>query len=227
MGSTSDRQHFDLDIVRREPGKEAPDYIPNVFHLYKLHGSVDWRRTEAGDVVRSRDNAVGKPVLIYPRSSKYQEAFEPPYLDMMGAFQAALREPDTALVVAGFGFNDDHISRPIMAALESNLTLRLIICDPGFITSDNVLSGTDDDEPAHAITDVAPLNNQFLSVISKFAESGDPRIHLINGRFEDLADALPDLIGETDRERHVARIKRVMWNNDSQKPDSEIQELLG
>lgn len=39
------------------------------------------------------------------------------------------------------------------------------------------------------------------------AEQGDPRIHLLNGRFEDLADALPDLIGETDRERHVERVK--------------------
>ena len=242
-----DRQHFDLDIVRREPGKEAPDYIPNVFHLYKLHGSVDWRRTEAEDVVRSRDNAVGKPVLIYPRSSKYQEAFEPPYLDMMGAFQAALREPDTALVVAGFGFNDDHISRPIMAALESNLTLRLIICDPGFVaiakrTSDESVVGQptsdesaesesssdqDSKKPAHVIPDIALPNNKFLTNIILLAKDGDPRIHLINGRFEDLADALPDLIGETDRERHVARIKRVMWDNDSQKPDSDIQELLG
>lgn len=201
-----DRQHYEMDIVRREATKEAPDYIPNVFQLYKLHGSADWRRSGA-EVMRSRDNANGKPVLIYPRSSKYQEAFDPPYLDMMGAFQAALREPDTALVVAGFGFNDDHISRPIMSALESNLSFRLIICDPGFILSENDLRGIAPEPPAHAISPGNPHTNGFLAKIMSLAERGDPRLHVINGRFEDLVDALPDLIGETDRERHADRVK--------------------
>jgi hypothetical protein len=201
-----DPQHFDFDIVRREATKDAPDYIPNVFHLYKLHGSTDWRRI-GGDVFRSRDNKIGKPVLIYPRSSKYQEAFDPPYLDMMGAFQAALREPDTSLVIAGFGFNDDHISRPIISALETNLSLRLIVCDPSFIMSKNDLFGDPPTLAAHAIPDGVAHQNRFLEKIKSLAASGDQRVHLINGRFEDLAEGIPDLIGETDRERHIERVK--------------------
>lgn len=201
-----DPQHFDFDIVRREAAKDAPDYIPNVFHLYKLHGSTDWRRI-GGDVFRSRDNEIGKPVLIYPRSSKYQEAFDPPYLDMMGAFQAALREPDTSLVIAGFGFNDDHISRPIISALETNLSLRVIVCDPSFIMSENDLRGVVPAPAAHAIPDGGVHQNSFLEKIKSLAAAGDQRVHLINGRFEDLAEGLPDLIGETDRERHIERVK--------------------
>src|SRR5205814_1733433 len=96
-----DRAHFTYDIVRRESDADAPNYIENVFHLYKLHGSIDWRR-KGPELLRSRDAKDGAPVLIYPRDSKYQEAFEPPYLDMMGAFQTAIREPDTALIVCGF-----------------------------------------------------------------------------------------------------------------------------
>ncbi len=204
-----DRQHFELDIVRREAAKEAPDYIPNVFQLYKLHGSADWRRIGA-EVWRSRDNTNGKPVLIYPRSSKYQEAFDPPYLDMMGAFQAALREPETALVIAGFGFNDDHISRPIISALESNLSFRLVICDPSFIQSENDLRGVPPGQAPHTIAVTNPAHsNPFLAKIVSLLERGDPRIHLMNGRFEDLADSLPDLIGETDRERHAERLKAL------------------
>lgn len=201
-----DPQHFDFDIVRRDANKDAPDYIPNVFHLYKLHGSTDWRRIGT-DVLRSRDNDKGKPVLIYPRSTKYQEAFDPPYLDMMGAFQAALREPDTSLVIAGFGFNDDHISRPIISALETNLSLRLIICDPSFIPSENDLRGVVPAPAAHAIADGGAHRNGFLNKIKTLAAAGDQRVHLINGRFEDLAEGLPDLIGETDRERHIERVK--------------------
>lgn len=201
-----DPQHFDFDIVRRDANKDAPDYIPNVFHLYKLHGSTDWRRIGT-DVFRSRDNDKGKPVLIYPRSSKYQEAFDPPYLDMMGAFQASLREPDTSLVIAGFGFNDDHVSRPIISALETNLSLRLIICDPSFIPSENDLRGVAPAPAAHTISDGGAHRNGFLEKIKALAAAGDQRVHLINGRFEDLADGLPDLIGETDRERHIERVK--------------------
>jgi hypothetical protein len=201
-----DPQHFDFDIVRRDANKDAPDYIPNVFHLYKLHGSTDWRRI-GPDVFRSRDNEKGKPVLIYPRSSKYQEAFDPPYLDMMGAFQASLREPDTSLVIAGFGFNDDHVSRPIISALETNLSLRLIICDPSFILSENDLRGVAPEPAAHTIADGGAHRNRFLEKIKTLAAAGDQRIHLINGRFEDLAEGLPDIIGETDRERHIERVK--------------------
>ena len=210
-----DRQHFELDIVRRDAAKEVPDYIPNVFQLYKLHGSSDWRRI-GSEVLRSRDHEKGKPVLIYPRSSKYQEAFEPPYLDMMGAFQASLREPETALVVAGFGFNDDHISRPIISALESNLSFRLIICDPSFIRSENDPRGVPPEAPAHCIPISNPAHdNRFIAKIVSLVDRSDPRIHLVNGRFDDLADALPDLIGETDRERHVERVKVLRDTGDT------------
>lgn len=128
------RDHFDHDIVRRAASSTKADYLDGVFHLYKLHGSVDWRRRSDEVVIRSVDDPGDdrKPVLIYPRSSKYQEAFESPYLDMFAALQAALREPDTTLIVSGFGFADDHISAPIWSAIETNLSLRLVLCDRGF-----------------------------------------------------------------------------------------------
>jgi hypothetical protein len=60
--SVYDQSNFGLDIVRRDNAKDAPDYLDSVFHLYKLHGSIDWRRTST-DVIRARDNT-GTPVLI-------------------------------------------------------------------------------------------------------------------------------------------------------------------
>lgn len=196
-----DRSHFEYDIVRRSAAKDTPDYIENVFHLYKLHGSIDWRRV-GGEIVRSKDPD-GDPILIYPRSSKYQEAFEAPYLDMVGALQAALREPDTALIVSGFGFNDDHLSRPILAAVEANMSLRMVICDPAFVPQ------VDIDGAEHVIPRESGDINSFLKAFCKLSAGGDARIHLINGRFGDLAAALPDLVGETDRERHVARMRAI------------------
>lgn len=196
-----DPNHFFHDIVRRDAVKNAPDYIENVFHLYKLHGSIDWRRID-GEIVRSRTTN-GSPVLIYPRSSKYQEAFEAPYLDMIGALQSALREPDTAVVVSGFGFNDDHLSRPIISAIEANMSLRLVVCDPIFLETAALDNGE------HVVPTTPAPSNKSLGSLIRLAASGDPRIHLINARFSDLAKLLPDLVGETDLERHVARMRAI------------------
>jgi SIR2-like domain len=204
MPQSYDRAHFSYDIVRREGANDAPDYIENIFHLYKLHGSLDWRRSGA-TIVRSLGPADGDPVLIYPRNSKYQEAFETPYLDLMGAFQSAIRAPDTSLIISGFGFNDDHISKPIMAAVEANMSLRVIICDISFIDEATLA-------PNPTIVPTEPLPDKDRNFFQKFrrlAELGDSRITLLNGRFQDLAAALPDLVAQTERERHADRLMNL------------------
>lgn len=200
-----DRGNFALDIVRRDGSKDAPDYLDSVFQLYKLHGSLDWRRVDS-EIVRSRGQD-GQPVLIYPRDSKYQEAFEPPYLDMMGALQRSLREPDTTLFVAGFGFNDSHIAAPIIAALESNMSFRLVVCDPAFVAE-----GELKDDPIEIRTGKGSLANTWHQKMLRLAKTGDQRIALLHGRFEDLARTLPDLVAQTERERlaeHVRALRDV------------------
>lgn len=190
------RDNFEHDIVRRRPSASQADYIDGVFHLHKMHGSVDWRR-QGENVIRSMDSDLStfKPVLIYPRSSKYQEAFDAPYLDQFAAFQAALREPDTTILVSGFGFADDHISAPIWAALQSNLTLRFVLCDVAFIAEPK-LDGGEHDIPVDQTG-----RNTHQKRILNLALLGDRRVTILNGRFEDLAAAIPMIEGRTDRQR--------------------------
>jgi hypothetical protein len=195
-----DRSHFGLDIVRRDNAKDAPDYLDSVVQLYKLHGSIDWRRTTT-EIIRARGDE-GKPVLIYPRDSKYQEAFEPPYLDMMSAFQTALREPDTTLLVAGFSFNDSHLAQPVLAALESNMSFRLVVCDPAFLDPTLIEEGS-------LKVESDATKNEFHRKLIRLVQTGDERVMLLNSRFEDFALALPDLVAETERERHALRIKAL------------------
>ncbi len=200
------RDYFQHDIVRRQPTGTKADYVEGIFQLYKLHGSIDWRRRADGVVVRSRDtNQSLKPVLIYPRSTKYQEAFETPYLDMFSAFQAALREQDTTLIVAGFGFADDHISAPIWSALESNLSLRLILVDPSFIPSERLEAHP---APDHLLDSGLPTK-KHQNRIARLVTEGDPRVTLLNGRFEDLVDAIPAITGESDRQRLQMRLDQI------------------
>jgi hypothetical protein len=200
------RDHFDHDIVRRAASSTKADYLDGVFHLYKLHGSVDWRRRSDEVVIRSLDapKEDRKPVLIYPRSSKYQEAFESPYLDMFAALQAALREPDTTLIVSGFGFADDHISAPIWSAIETNLSMRLVLCDRGFVEHRKLF-----DEDVQEIDLDLAGQRPYQSKIARLVQQGDTRITMLNGRFEDLADALPMISGKTDRQLLQDRLEKL------------------
>lgn len=200
------RDNFDYDIVRRASSSAKAEYLDGVFHLYKLHGSVDWRRRTDDVVIRSTAATSDyiRPVLIYPRSTKYQEAFESPYLDMFAALQAALREPDTTLIVSGFGFADDHISAPIWSAIETNLTLRVVLCDRGFIEPTKLF----DDAAQEIDLDLNALR-PHQKKIAQLVQEGDTRITMLNGRFEDLAHALPMISGKTDRQLMQDRLGKL------------------
>src|SRR4029077_19894449 len=97
---------------------------------YKLHGSVNWARTADG-YVEATENATAENVcMVYPAKGKYQQSYVQPHLELVSQYFSALREPNTCLIVTGFGFNDDHLAEPILAAVRTNPHLRLIIVNP-------------------------------------------------------------------------------------------------
>ncbi len=125
-------RNFDLDIVNREHlrlrGEE--NFIPNVFHLLKLHGSVDWYK-DGDKVIQSGLKEEKEPVMIYPSSEKYEESYEQPYFELMSRFHTALRREETLLIILGFGFADRHISNAIVEAVNQNPSFQLMIVDYG------------------------------------------------------------------------------------------------
>ncbi|WP_170760728.1 SIR2 family protein [Ruegeria lacuscaerulensis] len=186
--STFDPMHFSYDIVRRGSESDAPDYIENLFQLYKIHGSIDWEFDEDASKI-NRVPSADRPLLIYPRNTKYELAFAQPYLEMISSFQSAIRKRDTGLLVVGFGFNDNHIAEPILAAIETNLALKVVVVSP------NV------QEHSGA--------NGHLSKISELINQGDARLSMIGATFEDIVPIVPDLTAMTDLERHVERVRAV------------------
>ena len=151
-----------------------------LFSFFKLHGSVDWDRTVSGQVTRS--SAPKKPVIIYPRSGKFESSYNQPYFEMMSRFQAALRLPNTGLLVVGFGFNDAHLVGPLTSALRSNASLRLIAVAPGYETS-------------------APL---FVERLEQLIKAGDRRLTILAAGFEELVATIPDLKALSEEEQHQA-----------------------
>lgn len=180
MPQEFDGTYFGYDIVRREAVEGAPDYIENVFHLYKLHGSLDWERKD-GRVLKNPDCV--RPEIIYPRDTKFAASYEQPFLEMMSRFQNALRQPKTALLVMGFGFADKHLAGPILAALRSNVSLKMLIVDPSLRQQ------------------LENKHNEAYAEIERFAAADDPRLGLLNAGFEQFVPHIPDLVAATEEER--------------------------
>jgi hypothetical protein len=171
---------YDLDFVRRSDDREKPDYVPNVIQFYKLHGSVDWEM-QGREVVRNEK--AESPLIIYPRANKFELSYDHPYLEVMSRFQYSLREPNTGLVIVGFGFNDAHIAQPIMAAIRSNIKLKVLIVDPAAETS----------------------TNSDIIIIQKLIKNGDFRTSLLASTFDEFVSLIPDL-PTNEQEQHMRRI---------------------
>jgi hypothetical protein len=183
-GHEFDGGAFDLDYVRRRP-QEQLALEPSVFHLLKLHGSVDW--DGSGTVVRKVSGRPTSPVLIYPSVAKYQLSYQQPYLEFMSRFQIALRQPDVGLIVVGFGFNDEHLVAPIEAAVRSNIGLRAAIVTPSARESDR---------------------SETISWVEDLITRGDRRLTLLNSTFDELVRRLPDVPQMEERDAHSERISQ-------------------
>lgn len=119
--------NFDYDIVYRERSRIKSDesFIPNVFQLLKVHGSIDWWKDK--DETIYQKEGVKNPCIIYPASDKYESSYEQPYIELIAHFQQTLRKEGTLLIVIGFGFKDKHLQSIIKEAVYQNPHFHLLI----------------------------------------------------------------------------------------------------
>lgn len=177
-----DANYFRYDLVTRD-GLEF-EFVQNVAQLYKLHGSVDWQRY-GNRVLRVMEPK--RPLLIYPRFTKFEASYEPPFLELMSSFQSTLRSRNVGLLIVGFGFNDPHIAQPVLSAIHTNVSLRAMIVAP----------------------EVENTTNPVLQSVRDLIQQGDPRLTMAAMRFEDLVPLIPDLVPQTELEMHDTRAKRT------------------
>lgn len=143
---------YGLDIYY--PGEVAEGRVrrfDKFLHFYKLHGSIHW--FEHGNEMRARHPdlapfrsyaalapqekaeslvslAGGTPsVGILPTANKFAQTLTMPYAHLFRSFQVRLGIPQTFLLVLGYGFGDDHVSRIIENAL-MNPSLVMLVVEP-------------------------------------------------------------------------------------------------
>jgi SIR2-like domain len=124
--------HYDL-YYPGETTEGRVSRVDRVLHLYKLHGSINWRRRRTGpdDIVISHvQPAEGEygDVMIYPSPLKVTEMNGYPYAEMFRHFSTTIHQPQSALLTIGYKFQDDHINRLIYQALSiPSFTLIIVI----------------------------------------------------------------------------------------------------
>lgn len=143
---------YGLDIYY--PGEVAEGRVrrfDKFLHFYKLHGSIHW--FEQGSEMRARHpdlapfqkyasltpaqkaaaliDLAGKTssVGILPTANKFAQTLTMPYAHLFRSLQVRLGIPQTFLLVLGYGFGDDHVSRIIENAL-MNPSLIMLVIEP-------------------------------------------------------------------------------------------------
>lgn len=176
-----DPKFFDLDIVKRSQNINSNNihYLEGVFQLYKLHGSVNWKRENIFSIQQGNDVTAQNNCMIFPAKGKYQQSYVQPHLELISRFTQGLREPNTCLLIAGFGFNDDHLSEPILSAIYSNPHLKVIISTPSLKADFEKTS-----------SNPSPYWDKFKHVADT---RKNDEIIFINCDFGKLSELIPDL----------------------------------
>ncbi len=102
-------------------------------YLYKLHGSVDWKR-ENNQLIRS-DSPVDNPELIFGIPAKLQ-SYDPYLFYIYELRKYSLQSK--LIIVIGYSFGDDHINDLLRQALQLNPIRRLLCIEGGSVTVDHV-----------------------------------------------------------------------------------------
>jgi hypothetical protein len=182
--SEFDGTFFDYDFVHRRLASTAIDLVPNVFQIFKLHGSVNWQ-SRAGRIEKAHSPT--KPLLIYPADSKFRLTYDQPFLENMSRFQLALRKPSSAVIVVGSGLGDAHLAQPLRAAVHANVSQMYLVVAPRLEDS----------------------SSKLVLHLQDLIREGDARIVLLEATFAELVELMPMIHGQSDHEAHQGRIHTV------------------
>ena len=112
----SDRTFFDLASMEQD---KLP---PRWARLWKIHGSINWWRTAAGNIERHTNLNDGAQQMIHPSHLKYDESRRMPYLAMLDRLRNFLMNGQAVLITCGYSFSDRHINDIIIQGLAGNST---------------------------------------------------------------------------------------------------------
>lgn len=125
-------------------GIDIKDSLPQRSHrVLKLHGSVDWFKSQDSALLRVRYGvkylADLSNTLIYPQATKYVETQKDPFSKIFDAFRKSLAINESHVVpIIGYSFGDEHINSIIEHALtERNNKTNIVAFSQELINTDS------------------------------------------------------------------------------------------
>lgn len=191
--------HYDL-YYPGETTEGRVTRVDRVIHLYKLHGSTNWRRHDLKGsevIIRhgSPEDAEYGDVMIYPSPLKVTEMNGYPYSEMFRHLSAQITQQQSVLLVIGYRFQDSHVNRLIYQAL-SIPSFVLVIVTPSLAEpAKGVVPGED-----HEIWRLTQIDSKRILVIVGGEKGADGNYVSGSGTLQDFSTKLMPDISELNTE---------------------------
>ncbi|MBV6815933.1 SIR2 family anti-phage-associated protein [Xanthomonas campestris pv. passiflorae] len=207
-------QSFDLGFRNAQAKGEARFGVYNIY-LAKLHGSLTWKEVDhslyevsASEAWRDIDEFLTGlqeklSYLVLPRAAKYLQTVGYVMGELLRRFAEFMARPQTALIISGYGFGDEHINRLIRSAL-LNPTLQVVVYLPEFKGD--------------------PADSGLPQTVRRLLALQTPRLTIVGGGSRAFTSALAaDLPDPTIYDQELADLRRRLM---PEKPDLEEDDEL-
>lgn len=182
---------FDLGL-RNVLGRGEARFGCYEIYLAKLHGSLTWMTNSHHTVIERAASSFWHNIktylestsdnfsreMVFPSAAKYLQTVGFVLGELFRRFTDFLSRPQTALIISGYSFNDDHFNRILLTALQ-NPTLSLVIYLPEAKLKDGLLDTTD---CSAAFKRLVTLNSPQTTIVF-----GEPRAYM-SAMVKDLPD---------------------------------------
>lgn len=207
-------QSFDLGFRNAQAKGEARFGVYNIY-LAKLHGSLTWKEVDhslyevsASEAWHDIYNFLERfddtlSYLVLPRAAKYLQTVGYVMGELLRRFAEFMARPQTALIISGYGFGDEHINRLIRSAL-LNPTLQVVVYLPEFKGD--------------------PADSGLPQTVRRLLALQTPRLTIVGGGSRAFTNALAaDLPDPTIYDQELADLRRRLM---PEKPDLEEDDEL-
>lgn len=120
---------FGNDHIWQWENLDDESQINEPIRLYKLHGSMDWKKLDTGEVEESDNVAPDDAAIIFGTAYKLQ--YVDPFLYLVNVFRKkTLAQNTRGIICVGYSFNDEHINGIVSQSLKKNLSQKIISIAP-------------------------------------------------------------------------------------------------
>lgn len=120
-------QGFDTDFIWNNARFETDQTDTAAIYLYKLHGSIDWKRDrDKGNILIHSAHPEEEPDLIFGTNAKLQSI--DPYLYYVFEFRK-YSLLSKLIIIIGYSFADNYINNLIKQALDHNDERKILVVD--------------------------------------------------------------------------------------------------